>query len=490
MENTIEIPLSPIDHAAPRHYCAFRFYLPLKPGVTPEAAFKVLHEGLHRTFTQLPWLSGQTWAQGATAKGYRPGQLVIRHQPVPISGPWPSQLRFHQADSGVPTFDELREEGFPTDALLDAFPAWSSSPPDVGTGPDVFKAMASFIPGGCILLAGPQHLVCDGTAAMSIVNLWAEHCRAIQLQSEVSVIAPVPAASDRTLLAGARTKISSDGVSPDPGAWRLFGRPGPPPPVSETEISRAPSGPDTRITMKSAIFYLPADRFALLHKNCVETDGAGVSATDALSAWAWRCTLKARRNVALQDGSTSSDVAKAESWAAVAIMLDGRGQLDSDLLLSGYLGNMTCVNLALMPLAQLTGPETSLGSIARLVRGGAAGVNPQTLMDAYALADALPDFDRLQHADMPLDGTALQISPLLSLPTSGLDFGGQLFGNGGRPEALRPPMQWFNRSVRTCFFLPKLAGGGVEVVLNLFEKELDALLQDSEFAKYAVHLAD
>ncbi|KAF4975977.1 hypothetical protein FZEAL_7304 [Fusarium zealandicum] len=485
MENMIEIPLGPIDHAAPRHYCAFRFYLPLKPGVTPQSAFKVLHEGLHQTFTQLPWLSGQTWDQDPNAKDYRPGQLVIRHGHVHAAGPWPSQLVFRQFDSGE-TLDELREDGFPTDALPESLPEWISFPPEASKGPDVFKAQASFIPGGCILLAGPQHLVCDGTAAISIVNLWAEHCRAIQLHSDVSVVATT---SDRALLAGAcKAHVSKD--SPGPAAWRLFGRSGPPPPLSETEACRAPPARLSEVPMKSAIFYIPADRLTLLYKNSVDGGSSGVSTTDALSALVSRCTLRARRKVALQDPDSTSDVQKEGAWAAVAIMVDGRGQLDSDLLLSGYLGNMTCVNLALMPLAQLTSTETSLASIARLVREGAAGVNPKTLMDAYALADALPDFNQLQHADIPLDGTALQVSPLLSLPASGLDFGGHLFGNGGCPEALRPPMDWFNRSVRTCFFLPKLSGGGVEVVLNLFEHEMDTLLQDPEFLEYAVYLAD
>ncbi|KAJ4253426.1 hypothetical protein NW762_010584 [Fusarium torreyae] len=488
MENIIETPLSPIDHAAPRHYCAFRFYLPLNSGVTPESSFKVLHEGLHRTFVQLPWLSGQTWDQDPDAKDYRPGQLVIRHHPVHLAGAWPSQLTFRQFDAGE-TFDELREEGFPTDALPDSQPEWISSPPDVGKGPNVFKAQACFIPGGCILLAGPQHLVCDGTAAVSIVNLWAEHCRAIQLQSNVSVVGPLPAASDRSLLAAA-CKTHGPKDSPDFTSWRLFGRSGPPPPVPETEAGRAPPAPLTEVPMRSAIFYIPADRFALLYKNSMDTGSPGVSSMDALSALVWRSTLRARHNVAFQDPHNKSDVGKEGAWAAVAIMLDGRGQLESDLLLSGYLGNLTCVNLALMPLAQLTSPETSLASIARLIREGAAGVNPKTLMDAYALADTLPDFNRLKYTDMPLDGTALQISPLLSLPASSLNFGGWLFGNDGCPEALRPPMNWFNQSTRTCFFLPKLSGGGVEVVLNLFEQEMDILLEDPEFLEYAVHLAD
>ncbi|KAF4462941.1 Trichothecene 3-O-acetyltransferase [Fusarium albosuccineum] len=272
MDDLIETPLSPIDHAAPRHYCAFRFYLPLKPGVTPESAFKVLHDGLQRTFTQLPWLSGQTWYQDPDAKGYRPGQLVIRHGHVHAAGPWPGQLVFHQSDSGE-TFDELREEGLPTDALPDSLPEWISFPPDVGKGPDVFKPQATFIPGGCILLAGPQHLVCDGTAAISIINLWAQHCRAIQLQSDVSATAILPAISDRTLLAGAcQARGSKD--PPDSAAWRLFGRSGPPPPVSETEASHAPPTPLTEVPMKSAIFYIPADRLTLLYKNSVDGNAA------------------------------------------------------------------------------------------------------------------------------------------------------------------------------------------------------------------------
>lgn len=46
-------------------------------------------------------------------------------------------------------------------------------------------------------------------------------------------------------------------------------------------------------------------------------------------------------------------------------------------------------------------------------------------------------------------------------------------------------MGGFNRFFRMCFILPKLANGGVEFVVSGYEEEMQSLLEDEDFGKYA-----
>jgi hypothetical protein len=41
-----------------------------------------------------------------------------------------------------------------------------------------------------------------------------------------------------------------------------------------------------------------------------------------------------------------------------------------------------------------------------------------------------------------------------------------------------------------CLVLPRLASGGVEFLLNLFDEEMDLLVKDPEFKKYAMFLTN
>lgn len=490
----IDIPLTPVDHAPARQYCAFLFYLPLKPGFSPKQAFDILHEGLHRTFVQLPWLSGRILPQTPDTEGYRPGQLVIRHGPVDTNGPRPSQLRFNELDSDL-SFDELREAAFPTGTFPDDSLRWIGFRPDVNTGPDVFMAQANFLTGGCILAAGPHHLVSDGAATVTIITLWADHCRALQSDAQLHVAPPPPETYDRNAIermwAEHGRKPPGEGV--DPGKWRLLGRPGPPGPVSD-EASGETAAPTTstamKSAMKSAIFYVPAAKFEALHRDCADA-GPGITGTDALVALAWRSILRARQVAALKEAEPMGDIGNAESWAGLAVMVDGRGYFKSEWLTPNYLGNLTCINLAVLPLAQLTSPpELSLGAIARTIREGVNSITTESLMDAYALARGVANYKQLAYADSRLDAAGLLMSPLLGLPVSSMSFGDGVFGNNGSPEAMRPPMDWLNGTTRACFFLPILSGRGVEILLNMFDEEMDLLLADHEFTKYAMFLAD
>ncbi|ROT41105.1 hypothetical protein SODALDRAFT_396768 [Sodiomyces alkalinus F11] len=505
----LHIPLTPLDHAPPGNYSCSLSYLPLQPGVSPKQAFQLLQEGLHRTFVQLPWVAGRVWPQTPGTPGYRPGQLEIRYSPVDSHGPRPYQIKFNELKT-TKTYDELKDEAFPTDSFPDESLIWAPFMPDINKGPEVLVAQANFIPGACLLTAGMYHKATDGIGGVRIFTLWAEHCRALQFPGPGELPTPVPpgpASMDRSLLdkTWAKEQTGKSVEEIDPGNWRLLGLAPPsastPTPDSAEEDDAAPAPvekvngdakeepqPEETRTLKSAIFYVPPRKFVALQRECAK-GGDGISGTDAIVALIWRCVLKARAKAARQSGKTTGDITNPDALSILAVTVDGRPYFSSSLP-PDYMGNLTCINLSAMPLSALTSPETGLPAVARTIRDGANSVTTANLLDAYALARSVPDFAHLSLQNASLDSTTLLVSPLLTYPTNLLSFGDELFGNGGFVEALRMPMYSFNRMTRLCLVLPKLAAGGVEFLLNLFEEEMDVFLKDPEFKKYAMFLAN
>ncbi|ORY03472.1 hypothetical protein BCR34DRAFT_573489 [Clohesyomyces aquaticus] len=506
---TVHIPLTPLDHAPPKNYSCSLSYLPLKPGVSPLQAFEVLREGLHRTFVQLPWLSGRVWPQSPDSPGYRPGQLEIQHEPVDINGTRPYQLKFNEIE-GAETFEELKENAFPTDTFQDESVVWAPFMPDLTDGPEVLVAQANFIPGACVLTAGLFHAASDGVGGVTVFRLWADNCRDLQSGSDAPpVIAPGPEASDRSQVEKLWVKEwkskSIDEINPL--NWTLLGLAPPSSPADSAEQTNleteadattetqtedisngVPQKDGTSRLMKSAIFYVPPNKFSALQKECAQS-GPGLSGTDAITALIWRCSLRARRAAALKVGKPIGDISDPEALAFLAMTVDGRTCF-SESLPPNYLGNLTCINLCVIPLALLTADDTSMATIARVIRDGANSITQSNLLDAYALARNVSDFGELSLQNPSLDSTAMLVSPLLTYPTNSLCFGDDIFGNGGKLEALRMPMYSFNRMTRLSLVLPRLAAGGVEFLLNLFEEEMELLLRDPEFKKYAMFLTN
>lgn len=509
------IPLTPLDHAPPGNYSCSLSYLPLRPGVDPSQAFDVLHEALHRTFVQLPWVSGRVWPQSPSAPDWRPSQREIRHGAVDIDGPRPYQLKFHQLESPM-SYDELKELAFPTDVFEDSELIWAPFMPDINTGPEVFVAQANFIPGGCILTSGMYHSAGDGAAAVAVLKLWADHCCALQMDggSSSPVVPPGPESSDRGVLQRiweneGQGRDTVDSI--DPEAWRLLGLD--PPGVGESAESDAKETNDcenggggkeaqqaqpARVA-RSAIFYVPPEKFIALQKESLATfaDSAeggghsGISGSDAICALIWRCTLRARAmagGVQRKSDSPKGNICNPDAVARLDMTVDGRFDF-SRALPTPYLGNLTVINQVFMPVIRLIAHETPLGVVARTIRDRANKIHTASLLDAYALARRVPDFQQLSLRNSSLDSTAMLMAPLLMYPTGSLSYGSRLFGNGGRPEALRTPMGAFNRFTRISFVLPKTEHGGVEFVLNLFEEEMDLLLEDEEFGRFAMLLA-
>lgn len=515
--------LGPLDHMLPRHYARFVIYLSLKPDVSYKTAFNELQRGLSRTFAQLPWLNGKVFWQSRKAPHWRPGQLEVQYKPFNKEDTEPWQFKYKELNTDL-SFEELKELGFPADAFEDGDLLWAPFAPDLDKGADVFIAQASFIPGACILCASVFHSVSDGMADVSIFKIWADHCQNLPVTGTNGdeVLANC---ADRNLLEQLWEKERGNKPYADMDNaknWSIVGL-DTPKHLSRSKDEKALLSKSQRISersdrvqqslkdarnktimkmlvkvkgeekairqilsatqpeLKSRVFYISPTNFAALKRQCAEQNGL-VSGNDAISALIWRALIKARLEADKKIHDTKVDMSEAQ----LEMTIDGRPYLE---LPSTYLGNVVLLCRARLSTTTLTSPETDVATIAQTLRETTSGINSVTALDAYSLARSLKSYRRFDERSTPVAGARMLITSLLAMPASSMGFGDKgIFGNGGKAERIRPLMGALNKYFRICFVMPPTAYGGIEVVFNLSDAELDCLLQDKDFERYALHV--
>lgn len=491
------LPLNPLDHFPPSNYTFFCTYLALRDGVSPDEVVVILREGLRRTFTQLPWLSGKVHLQSSSAPGWRPGQLEVRYSESDFAGDVPlRQLTVKHLDAAEVgmSYEDLRESGFPLDAFEDEQLTAKELLPRYEDAPDCFSAQANFMDGACLLVVATQHAVCDGTSYFDVWKIFADHCEHLQRPGAPWPDAPLADSVDRTLL----DRIwAAEGTGRTPGeaspvSWSLLDLPRPGEPALEAAESLKKLADEA---MQSAVFYVPPDKFAALQRHCaagVPADTAlSISSNDALGALVWRCLSRARRRAALEGTRTTGRVDEERLAAAEArlfMTLDARPDISPAMMPMLYLGNLFFVNICTAPLAALVAEGAPLGPVAQALRAVNGRATREALLDAYMLARECPDLGALRlHRGHTPGSMDMVLSSLLMFPVEGVRFGGGVFANNGLPDAVRPLMRRFNRASQVCFVLPRKPYGGVEFVCNLYEDEMRFLLEDQEFAEWCMH---
>ncbi|KAI4157779.1 MAG: hypothetical protein L6R39_000610 [Caloplaca ligustica] len=318
---------------------------------------------------------------------------------------------------------------------------------------------------------------------------------------------PSPDCSDRNLHEGIWAKEGTGKSSHeiDPGVWRLTGLE-----PSDADLLRDPSdvqplgipedhelgkaveaakADGQQRSMKSAIFYISPSNFTALQRDCVHELGAAaqVSGTHAICGLVWRCYMKAaakRSDLPVRNGKI----------VRMDVLLDGRSGF-SHSLPQTYHGNHTLVLQSLTALSALTSPNTSVASVTGMICENMRRIDSATLQDMYALLRDVPDFNAMHRRKWEPQMTSvsdlrLMITSVLMVPGDRVSFGDRVFRNRGKPDAGRVLMGAFNRSgPRLCYVLPRTTNGAVEFIVNLYPEEMDALLDDEEFGRYAMFLA-
>ncbi|KAF3055681.1 hypothetical protein GL218_07136 [Daldinia childiae] len=478
--NPTHIALNSLDHHPPPVYANFVLYLRLKPDASPKKVFSVLQGGLKRVFTQLPWLGGKVHSSSSTSHG----GLEIRYDTDGDIHQL-SQFKFKELDSDL-TYDDLKETAFHPSTVEDQTLTWAPFFADIDHDPEVFVAQANFIPGVCILTAAILHVVSDGTALNNVFKIWAENCYDLQLGNMPRKYPQEISDHNLVELIWSKEIIKNRAQQVPTETWRLLGLDAPPnhnpqrttEEHRDTQLASAPGPISSMGEMKACIFYLPPKNIKDLQDECAEEPGtADVSLNDVICALIWRCLLRARKR--------GTEVA-LDAQVRLDLPFDARPYFP-ELMPSNYLGNFTMINQALTPLSSLVG-STSIGSIARVLREVAGEATPSRIMDAYTMIKTLvKDSHKLEN--LKVDGNGLMITSFIAFDIADVNFGEEVFGNGGRPETVRPLMGPITQSFRYCAILPRKQHGGVEFLANLFDDELDSLLGDEEFIKFAMFVA-
>ncbi|KAI4860433.1 hypothetical protein F4820DRAFT_461695 [Hypoxylon rubiginosum] len=491
--DTLHIPLGPLDHIAPYNIPQSIIYLGLKQDIDPKDAFTCLREGLRRTILQAPWLNGRVYLQSRDSPGWRPGQLEIRYKSMEQSQTSEVPLRFNELPNSM-TFAELRECGFPLDVFDDDALLWTSPfKPGFGSGAEVFAAQTNFVPGGCLLVLSIAPPASDGTAMLSVTKLWADHCSSLLRHHEDKTAAgsqtplALPAGSvDREVLDTAIAKRlvgidrchvvgeDEDQLDDSAGADVVLG-------TSHDGYQES--------DMKPSVFYMPQPMYTELRQELtLAHDGTDVSGNDVICAFIWKSIARAWAAVRAQQ-----EVDLGETTATLAIPFDARPNL-SHLLPAGYLGNLNFEHISTLPLRTLISPETSVPWVAKMIRTNAARqAREGTLLEAYSRLRSAPEYDhdhaQIRASRLPAKSPSVGILSPIALPFNGTCFGERAFTNGGRPEAFRPLMGVCNRGYRTCFVIPRKQHGGIEFVMALSGEERKFLQHDDEFSRYAFSIA-
>ena len=474
-------PLSPLDNVMARYYAKFLLCLSLKPDQDPTTVYTYLQEALTRTVAQLPFLNGRIVTRAPTSRDSQTGRLELRYAAQPSVG---VTARLTSKDLSAIDYDDLMEAGLPEEALDGEMLLPAAFRPDLDKGADVFVTQANFVKGGCLLGVGIYHSVTDGSGLNTIMKLWAAHCESVTLgRSETISLDISPESLDREML---KKLWCTNNSESEPGKidtseelWRLLGLN--PTSLTKAPATFAPEAPSSSMLQQSSkvvtsIFYVNSSSFSAL-KTLASQDapGHGISANDALMALLWRAIMSARFPNAVTDKSTEEAILDAT--------IDGRAHF-SPRLPSSYLGNVILINTTSLPLSTLIASSTKLSDVALAVRRSVDTITAPKLDSAFLIASSIQDYTTLTFPFATFEGFELCVTSLLNLPLFELNFGGA-FGNGGKPEAVRPPRAEFDAVCRRCMVLPMREHGGFEILISLFEEEMERLMMDQEFVKYA-----
>ncbi|KAL7929301.1 hypothetical protein V8C35DRAFT_316042 [Trichoderma chlorosporum] len=497
MSTTVHVPLGVLDHFCPPNYTAISWYIPLKEGVSPQEAFDVLQDGLHLTFKQLPWLSGKVYKQKSSSEGWRQGQLEIRYEPAEVEKGSASipQFKFKQLDeTQLPmSYEEIKDCGFPMNTFPDKEVLWGEyiNVPEEDKGAECFKAQANFMPGAVLLCGATHHNVCDGTSQFDIWRIWAANCEAVQSDSVPEI--PDPLSSDRELVErmwvtegpGNRQAKKQDIQSV---SWTLLDMDTP-----DSADPRPPANPVLSFNevMQSGIFYISPEKFSALQKRCAQEVGAAarISGNDAMTALIWRALLKARKNASLKASRVKESELEGVK-AKLQLTLDGRPDISRHGAMPHiYLGNLVFMNLCELPLEILTSPESSIAAVSLAIRQVADAATSEAMLGSYTIARNVEDLSSLGLRLSPLRGYDMILSSLIMFPVEEMRWGSRTFARGGGADSMRPLWNEINTAARLCFPLPRKSRSGTEIVVNLFQDEMDLLMEDEEFGEYAIYLS-
>ncbi|KAA8642061.1 hypothetical protein EYZ11_011505 [Aspergillus tanneri] len=418
-----------------------------------------LRNGLNRLGESFPWLAGIVINEGAS-EGVTGTFRIAPTAEIPLV------IKDLRTDPSAPTIDSMREAKFPFTMFDESViaPCMTLNLPgsSIGlvaeTGP-VFAVQVNFISGGLVLTFVGQHNVMDMAGQASIINWLSKACYNL-------------AFSDEELFIGNMDKSKSVPLLDD--SWE----PGPELDVQMANLSPKSTSNNTTLLEEAPsisswryVEFAAASLQALksLATQTKDPHCGFISTDDALCAFIWKCTSRARES-RLEPGTLST----------FARALDARQCLGIPSTYPGTLSNMAYSKSALQDLSQ-----EPLGIIASQLRRQLDPKVRDLAYDTRALATFL---NRCADKSKILITAAVDISSGMLLSSWAkvnlydLDFNLGL----GKPDVVRRPRCVPVESL--IYIMPKSPNGDLAVALCLRDEDWERLNVDKDWKKYAVYI--
>ncbi|KAJ5885204.1 hypothetical protein N7495_009714 [Penicillium taxi] len=496
--------LNAFDYVNPNHGMGIVLYFSLHEETPFSEVFTNLQEGLNRTFDMIPALSGKMMYASSQEIGYQKGDLCVTIPPLANTASARDRLVYKDLSSILPSFEKLREAGFPPSAFRDGLVLRDDPFPKFPA--NIFSGQVNFVSGGCIIAVDLNHCCLDGLGVMVALKAWGENCRYLQGDHTATCSWYDPESFNHSLphIIHEQEGWARPVEEIDPGTWGFL-----PffPPDDSLSSGLKPSSidnarehtlpPAPKITLhdvwplpraerclETTMFLIRPNKLEKMKQEVIadpEAKGAIKSISDIVQAFLWRAAVRVRYRVAKEIRKQNFS---PDEVSILELPTDGRPYFSS-LLPSTYMGSLLILNRSTMPIETLCSDKTSIGQVAYLLRQSASRITPSVVHDVFSILQSLPDHSRFSTANMGLEHMHAMISNMMLFPKNEINFGDAFFANHGLLESLRPQVERGNGRFRFLVIFPIRDDGGIELVLGTHPEELEMFQKDAEFTKFA-----
>ncbi|KAI0860538.1 putative trichothecene 3-O-acetyltransferase [Xylaria cubensis] len=415
----------------------------------------VLIRGAECLAEHFPWVAGQVVCEGATENNTGCYKIKFLEDKPQV---W---VRYLQDDASFPSWNTLKQSGFPMNALDESIvaPRKTTSGPGQSTPAEVFQLQATIIKGGLILTFLGHHQAMDGTGQAQVISLFSKACRGETFTHE---------------------ELRIGNLSPE-NSVQILNDPWTPGPELEYNILKqetsqpGPGRVQCPFSMELGVwsyfnFPAPALRELKSQANRTISPNLGyITTDDALTAFVWQSIARTR---------LPRYAPTAEALFARAV--DLRRYLNIAETHPGFVQSMTYHNSSMGQLA-----HGSLGAIAADFRVAVDPITSNLEYHGRSLATLIshtPDkrtISFLAGCDLSRD---VMLSSWANQNSYQLDFGLGL----GRPHAVRRPR--FDSLPGLVYFMPKSPDGAIGVAICLSADDTENLRSDIKFIEHAIHV--
>ncbi|KAI0466874.1 hypothetical protein F4859DRAFT_496221 [Xylaria cf. heliscus] len=486
MELPISYHPSPLDEVIPPLCYAFILAFPIE-STRRDQALEALEQGYSRLLRERPYLGGDIVRDNDP--NVRPGSLRL------IVPSQPTNIKLDVADlTDSPGFKgrsyAVMSEAKMPQRWLDA-ELLAPCVAGVETTTKIFTGRVNWIEGGCLLAISIAHAAFDARGAFTVIKYWAHLISTSQTLSKpkgFSISQPGKTRVNNTkyllpVQAIPSSKAPFEHLRSRSELWGLFGLHYEDNQTLSTNATSLPTNIPAAATVppgsRTCTFSFSNRQSAALKAAATPLHGKHwISTLDAITAHIWASLIRVRfidKEEPCSIGHLDEETCRPLSSMNIAV--DGRRLPGCGFALP-RLNNTLYMCRTHLPLSTVLASD-ALPTLAGAIRQTIETLksNPDIVRDANALAASIPDVGCLTSTLKDSLACDLGSTSWVDLPFYDLDFGPAL----GTPRFFRIPRGQFPG---ICM-LPRRPNGDIEVIIYASECEIDRLLDDPNFLRYA-----